>query len=279
MTTDDTRLIDMHVHSNISDGTFSPSQVTELAYKAGLSAYALTDHDTVFGIAEAMSTNLPIEVIPGIELSAGYGHKDIHILGYYIDHTSQKLLKVSEEVIKERDWRNEKMAANLTTAGIDITVDKIRGKDKNSVLTRAHFARYLLSNNYVKNMGEAFEKYLGFTTPYYVERKYLSPEECIQLINDCGGHAVLAHPMQYKLPSRELEALIVRLKNEGLYGIEAIYSTYTNEEQAIVRSLAHRYSLYITGGSDFHGTNKPDIKIGVGMGNLRIPYDLLEPFR
>lgn len=279
MTNNDTRLIDMHVHSNISDGTFSPSQVTKLAYEAGLSAYALTDHDTIFGVEEAMSTELPIEVIPGIELSAGYGTGDIHILGYYIDYKSEKLLNVSEEVIKEREWRNEKMAANLAATGIDITVEKIRGEDKNSVLTRAHFARYLLNKHYVKTMSEAFDKYLGFSSPYYVARKYLTPEQCIRIIKDCGGYAVLAHPMQYKLPIKELEALIVRLKNAGLYGIEALYSTYTNEEEALVKSFAHRYDLHITGGSDFHGTNKPDISIGSGRGNLKVPYSLLEAFK
>lgn len=274
-----TKLIDMHVHSNTSDGTLTPAQVTELAYNSGLSAFALTDHDTVLGLNEAMSTGLPIEVIPGIEFSAGYKEKDIHILGYYINPDSNELLEVSKKVVRERDWRNEKMAANLAAAGIDISVEKIRGNDKNAVLTRAHFARYLLNKGYVKSMKESFDKYLGFDTPYYVGRKYLSPERCIELINSCGGYAVLAHPMQYKLPLKELEELLIRLKEAGLYGIEAIYSTNTNEEEALVRSLAHRYSLHITGGSDFHGSNKPDIKIGVGRGNLKITYELLTPFK
>ncbi|MCI8307002.1 MAG: PHP domain-containing protein [Lachnospiraceae bacterium] len=268
--------IDLHVHSSASDGTLAPAQVVKLAYDKGLSAIALTDHDTVMGVEEAMSVPLPIEVIPGIELSAGYGDGDIHILGLYVNYKSEKLIKISEDVIKERDWRNNKMAENLADAGIDITVDKIReiaGAD--GVITRAHFARFLVENNYVRDKSEAFSKYLATDTPYFVKRRYLSPEECIRVILECGGIPVLAHPMLYKLPQLELEGLISRLKSAGLAGIEAIYSTYTPEEEDYVRTLAVRFKLKITGGSDFHGSNKPDINIGSGRGNLSIPYSLL----
>ncbi len=271
------KLIDLHVHSSASDGTLTPEQVVRLAYDKGLSAIALTDHDTVMGVQEAMSVPLPIEVIPGIELSAGYGEGDIHILGLYVDYKSEKLISISENVIKERDWRNKKMAENLAEAGIDITVDKIReiaGAD--GVITRAHFARFLVDNKYVRNKNEAFAKYLATDTPYFVKRRYLSPEECIEVILESGGIPVLAHPVLYKLPHTELEELIRRLKLSGLSGIEAIYSTYTPEEEEYVRTLADRFELKITGGSDFHGSNKPDINIGSGRGNLAIPYSLLE---
>lgn len=272
--------IDLHVHSSASDGTLAPAQVVKLAYDKGLSAIALTDHDTVMGIEEAMSIPLPIEVIPGIELSAGYGDGDIHILGLYINYKSEKLIKISEDVIKERDWRNNKMAENLAAAGIDITVEKIReiaGAD--GVITRAHFARFLVDNNYVRDKHEAFSKYLATDTPYFVKRRYLSPEECISIILECNGIPVLAHPMLYKLPRTELEVLINRLKSAGLAGIEAIYSTYTPEEEDYVRALADRFELKITGGSDFHGSNKPDINIGSGRGNLSIPYSLLSQLK
>lgn len=269
------KYIDLHVHSTASDGTDTPSQVIHKAYEAGLSAVALTDHDTVSGVAEAMNTALPIEVIPGIELSAGYGDGDIHILGLYIDYTSSHLHRVEKEILAEREWRNEKMAANLTAAGIDITVEKVRNGDDKTVVTRAHFARYLEDNGYVKNKNEAFKKYLGTHTPYFVKRKYLTPEQCVQLILDCNGIPVLAHPVIYNLPSDELEALIIRLKNSGLAGLEAIYSTYSNADEEYVRSLAHRHSLLITGGSDYHGSNKPDISIGTGRGRLHVPYSVL----
>lgn len=274
------KFIDLHVHSSASDGTLTPSEVVKLAFAKGLSAIALTDHDTVMGVEEAMSVPLPVDVISGIELSAGYGDGDIHILGLYVDYKSRKLIKVSEDVIKEREWRNKKMAENLAAAGIDITVDKIReiaGAD--GVITRAHFARFLVENKYSPSKNEAFAKYLATDTPYYVKRQYPSPEECINIIRECGGFPILAHPMLYKIPRAELEGLIIRLKAAGLAGIEAIYSTYTPEEESYVRSLAERFELKITGGSDFHGSNKPDIDIGSGRGNLAIPYSLLGQFK
>lgn len=271
--------IDMHVHSTASDGTFTPTRVAHLALDAGLKAFALTDHDTTNGIDEVMSLSLPIEIIPGIELSAGFGKGDIHILGYYINPHCEELKKATKFMVDERIWRNEKMAQNLNEAGIDITVDKLYNGDSDKVLTRAHFANYLVDNGYVKDKAEAFKKYLGEGTPYYVLRQYLSPEECIELILKAGGFPVLAHPFQYKLSMPDLCGLIERLKKAGLYGIEALYSTHTRAEEDLVKSLAHRYSLKITGGSDFHGANKPDISIGRGMGNLSIPYELLEPFK
>ncbi len=273
------KYIDMHVHSTASDGTYSPSEVAQLAIDAGLAAFALTDHDSVSGINEVMEKDFPLEIIPGIELSAGFGNGDIHILGYYINPDSEKLLKATQFMVDERVWRNEKMAANLREAGIDITVDALYDGDYDKVLTRGNFANYLLAHHYVKDKSEAFKKYLGEHTPYYVLRQYLSPEECIELILDAGGYPVLAHPFLYGLSLPELEELIVRLKNAGLYGIEALYSTYTNEEENLALSLAHRYDLATTGGSDFHGKNKPDIAIGTGHGNLRVPYELLEPFK
>lgn len=279
METNKTKLIDLHTHSTASDGTLTPVELVELAYETGLSAIALTDHDTVAGIEEAIGCNLPIEVIPGIELSAGYGNGDIHILGLYIDHTSDLLKKMAQNMVEEREWRNYEMCKRLREAGIDITVEKLRDGNKDMVLTRGHFSRYLIDHGYAKDKPEAFSRYLGVDTPYFVKRRYLSPEECIKLILDCGGTPVLAHPIIYNLPAAELEELVARLKKAGLAGIEAIYSTYTNQDEEIVRSLAHRHSLLLTGGSDFHGANKPEIAIGSGMGNLKIPYSLLEKIK
>lgn len=279
METNKTKLIDLHTHSTASDGTLTPALLVELAYETGLSAIAITDHDTVAGIEEAISCNLPIEVIPGIELSAGYGNGDIHILGLYIDHTSDLLKKMAQNMVEEREWRNYEMCKRLREAGIDITVEKLRDGNNDMVLTRGHFSRYLIDHGYAKDKPEAFSRYLGVDTPYFVKRRYLSPEECIKLILDCGGTPVLAHPIIYNLPAAELEELVARLKKAGLAGIEAIYSTYTNQDEEIVRSLAHRHSLLLTGGSDFHGANKPEIAIGSGVGNLKIPYSLLEKIK
>lgn len=273
----DNRLIDLHVHSNASDGTLAPAELVKLAYESGLSAMALTDHDSVLGVEEALNTELPIEVIPGIELSAGYKDGDIHILGLYVNHKDKMLLDISENVIKERDQRNMKMISNLAADGIDITEESLRevsgGK---GVITRGHFAKFLIARGYVSSAKEAFAKYLSPGTPYFVNRQYLSPEDCIEIILKCGGYPVLAHPVLYNLPEDELNTLIRRLKNAGLIGIETIYSTYSPEEEQYVRSLAQKYDLIITGGSDYHGANKPDINIGTGRGNLKVPYLILD---
>lgn len=274
----DKRIIDLHVHSNASDGTMTPKELVKHAYESGLSAFALTDHDTIEGIREALDCNeYDIEIIPGIELSAGFRNGDIHILGLFIDYKSQKLLDISKNVIKERNERNQKLVNNLRNAGIPITLSEVYGNTgSDGVVTRAHFARFLVEHGYATDKNDAFNKYLDETKPYYVKREYLTPEQCIDIIHECGGKAILAHPLLYKLNHDELEALIVRLNNAGLDGIEAIYSTYSDEEESCVRSLAAKYNLLITGGSDFHGTNKPDIAIGKGRGNLHIPYAVLD---
>lgn len=277
------KYIDLHVHSNVSDGTLTPTQVVELAVQKGLSAIALTDHDTVDGVDEALleakkqelSGNM-IRVIPGTELSVEYKNNDIHLLGLFIDHHNPELLAAMKGAVNEREDRNIKMCENLAKAGIDISVEKIREKEGPAVLTRAHFAKYLLEQGVTKTTKDAFTKYLGTDGPYYVPRKYLSPREAIRLILNANGTPVLAHPLLYHFVPEELDHLVGTLKDAGLVGIEAIYSSNKNHDESIVRSLARKHSLLITGGSDFHGSNKPLIDIGTGRGNLEIPYTILE---
>lgn len=275
--------IDLHVHSNISDGTLTPTEVVELAAEIGLIAIALTDHDTVAGVDEALRaaqklalTGKKIRVIAGTELSAGYKNIDIHILGLFINHKDKDLLAAMEGAIAERELRNIKMCHNLMSAGIDISVEKMRQTDGNAVLTRAHFAKYLTQHGYTKTPKLAFQKYLDASGPYYVPRQYLSPKEAIALILSAGGIPVLAHPLLYKLPKEELDLLIGNLKSYGLVGIETIYSSNTGFEESDVRKLARKHNLLITGGSDFHGANKPLIQLGTGKGNLVIPETVLE---
>ena len=277
------KYIDLHVHSNYSDGTLSPTQIVSLAIEKNLVAFALTDHDTVDGVDEAIAAakaaslnGHSITVIPGTELSASYKGKDIHILGLGLDYQNPLLLKKLKEAAKERDQRNYKMCKNLQAAGIPITVDKMRADCKDAVLTRAHFAKFILNEGFVSSMKEAFNKYLDSSTPYYVNREYLSPKEAIELITQAGGVAVLAHPLLYKLAPLELKTLIKELKTYGLKGIEAIYSNNVNNDEAYLKSLAREFDLFITGGSDFHGLVKPDIDLGTGRGNLRIPESILE---
>ena len=278
--------IDLHVHSNVSDGTLSPTELVALAQKQGLTAFALTDHDTVDGVDEALqaaqqssSNNMPFTVIPGTELSASHKGKDIHILGLYLNHKDETLLSTLSEVSKERDRRNEKMCANLQHAGIDITMQKLREGNEEAIITRAHFARYLFEHGYVTSVKEAFHKYLDSKGPYYVSREYLSPKDAISLIRNADGVPVLAHPLLYHLSPIELDQLVCELKGYGLEGIEAIYSCNRNLDESVVKKLAHNYDLAVTGGSDFHGSVKPDINLGSGRGNLKVYDSLLSDIR
>ena len=280
------KYIDLHVHSNASDGTLSPEEVTEAAWEQNLAAFALTDHDTIQGVKRAIAHSMKmaeegkeIEVIPGVELSVEYKKRDIHMLGLMIDYENANFKKALDDARMERATRNEKMVKNLSDAGLSITMEELRALSGDAVITRAHFGKLLLQKKYVKTISEAFEKYLGEDGPYYVPRKYISPEDAIALIRSAGGIPVLAHPLLYKLPEEELEALVKRLKDNGLMGIETIYSANTGFDEGIVRRYANQYDLIMTGGSDFHGANKPLIQLGTGKGNLKIPYSILETLK
>lgn len=278
--------IDLHVHSNCSDGTFTPEELVELATDNYLVAFALTDHDTVSGVSRAVSAaqGKKIEVIPGVELSCEYQiapgrKKEIHILGYNIDYTQPELLHTLEAVAGERDTRNRKMCENLSNAGYPIDYESLTERFGNTILTRAHFARFLMEKGAIPSIDSAFKKILAQDGPYFVMRKYLSPKDGIELIKKAGGIPVLAHPLLYKMSVTELHNLITELKDYGLKGIEAMYSRNHGNDEAFVRKLAKDFDLIITGGTDFHGTNKPDLEIGKGEGNLRVPVMLLENLR
>lgn len=273
------KYIDLHVHSTVSDGTFTPTELVAEAKRCNLSAFALTDHDTIRGFEEAKkaSEGSGIEVIPGVEISAAYKKKDIHILGLLIDPNYEPLKRSLDAALLERDQRNAKMAQNLAAGGLDIDIERLTAAfSPGTVLTRAHFAKFLLETKQIKSMNEAFEHYLNADGPYYVPREYISPENAIKLIKQAGGIPVLAHPLVYHLPEEELDALIARLKDAGLEGLEVFYSSNTGFDEGIVRRYANKYHLIMTGGSDFHGANKPHISMGNGKGNLKIPYSVLE---
>ncbi len=280
------KYIDLHVHSNASDGTLTPSEVVKLAVSNHISVIALTDHDTLAGIPEAQDAALsetqmghPVQVIPGTEISVSYKGKDIHMLGLFVDPDNNTLYQALENARIKRDERNEKMTANLRAAGIDITIDKLRAAEGEAVLTRAHFAKFMVENGFVKTFQEAFAKYLNDDSPYYVPREYLSPEDAVSLVHSAGGLAVLAHPLLYKFTLEEVEQMTAYLTNLGLDGIEAIYSSNMGFDEGRMRHLANKYGLLITGGSDFHGAIKPDLDLGAGRGNLKIPYSILEKLK
>lgn len=276
-------MIDLHVHSNISDGTLTPSQVIDLAVELKLKAIALTDHDTIEGIPEAFerakfyqSQGIDFTLIPGVELSVGYKKRDIHILGLNINYKNEAFVSLLNQMVLEREERNRKMVENFQNAGFDITLEALQAEAKNAVITRAHFAKELVRKKYVSSHKEAFNKFLGEDGSYYVNRKYITPEQAIEAILQADGIPCLAHPILYHLPPTELDQLVARLTQHGLQGIEAIYSTYSHQEESVVKRLASKYNLLLTGGSDFHGEVKPDISLGTGMGNLEVPDSLLD---
>lgn len=277
------KYIDLHVHSVFSDGTCTPEELVDLAIENDLVAFALTDHDTVEGVEGAMKAaeGRHIQVIPGVELSCEYTispsrKKEIHILGYNLDWNQPELRETLEKVAQERDDRNRKMCENLHRDGYPIDYDSLVNRFGNTIVTRAHFARFLLEQGAIPSIDSAFKKILAQDGPYFVMRKYLTPERGIELIKKAGGLPVLAHPLLYKMSVSELRNLLTKLKGYGLRGIEAMYSRNRGNDEAFVRKLASEYDLFITGGTDFHGSNKPDLEIGCGEGNLRVPVMLLE---
>lgn len=275
-------LIDLHVHTTVSDGTLTPAEVVSRAVNLNLKAIAITDHDTVNGIAQAKTaalsyqgTDKEIEIIPGVEISAQYLGRDIHILGLYVDETNAEFKAMLDGALQERDHRNEKMIENLRADGIDIKLEDLYFKDPDTVITRAHFARFLTEQHYVKSKAEAFDRYLNSNTKYYVKRTYMTPDDAITAIKNAGGIPVLAHPLLYGFDLKGIETMVAYTAGAGIAGIETIYSANTGFDEGIVRRFANKYGLLMTGGSDFHGANKPQIELGIGRGNLKIPYTLL----
>ena len=253
----------------------------EEAHRLRLKALALTDHDTTAGILPAFSAAKAggPELIPGIEMSCLYQGKDIHIVGLFIDPAHPSLLSVLQVYQASRKRRNRMMAQKLTRAGFPVTAEALAAMFPGAVLTRAHFARYMLSHGWISQIDEAFQKYIGDGGPCYVEKAYIAPEESLRVIREAGGISILAHPLLYHMSENELEKMICFLKSLGLEGIEAMYSTYTDADQLYVLKLASRFGLLKSGGSDFHGTNKPSIALGTGCGRLCVPDAYLESMK
>ncbi|MGI6093880.1 MAG: PHP domain-containing protein [Lachnospiraceae bacterium] len=271
-------LVDLHVHSNCSDGTYTPAQLVDYALEKGLRAFALTDHDTTEGIAEAQEAakGRGLEVIPGIELSTNYYHRDIHMLGLGIDPENVQFEEWLTAFQNSRDIRNEKMIQKMQEAGINITWEEMLCRYPDAVWTRAHFARYLIDEGYVRSSEEAFARYLGDHARCFVPREKVTPFQAVQLIHAGGGKAVLAHPLLYHMSSSVLEKLVEELVKQGLDGLEAIYSKNRWADEMHMIQLAKRFGLKISGGTDFHGSNKPGLDLAVGYGKMKIPYELWE---
>lgn len=278
------RAIDLHTHSTCSDGTFSVKELIDRAHEKGLAAIALTDHDTVEGIDAAVqyaAEKYPdLEVVPGIELSTESDGREVHIVGLFIDNHDKDFVDSLSAFIDSRTTRNIKMCKKLTEeAGIPISYEELEKEFPDTVITRAHFAKFMVERDYVNSRAEVFDRYIGDHCPYYVGREKITPEDAVRSILKAKGVPVFAHPILCRLSDDRLEALVSRLKDAGLVGIEAIYSTYERRDEVRIKELAKKYDLLVSGGSDFHGANKPDIDLGTGCGKLFIPEDLLIPIK
>jgi predicted metal-dependent phosphoesterase TrpH len=272
-------MIDLHAHTIYSDGSVSPEELVREAARAGARAIAITDHDTVDGLAEgrAAAQELGIEFVNGIEISAEHDPGTMHILGYYIDGESVTLRATLAELKLARDERNPEIARRLQSFGIDIDYDEVVGVAGSEIVGRPHFARLMVEKGYAQSIQDAFTRFLAKGAPAFVNKKRLSPADSIALIHGAGGVAVLAHPYQLKpLTAEDQDKLIGELAALGLDGVEAIYSRHSQEQREAYSQMAARRGLLVTGGSDFHGSYKPDINIVTGLGDLEVPYRLLE---
>ena len=276
--------VDLHVHSNKSDGTLTPAELVRYAASKGLKAMALTDHDTVEGLDEVLKTaketeNAP-EIVKGVELSTDLDGKDIHIVGLFIDHKNKSFEDYLSRFIVLREKRNKDMCDALREGlQMDITIEKLTAAFPGSVMTRAHFARYMLDRGFIKSMDEAFDRWIGDGKPYYIPRNKVTPEEGVEVILKAGGLPVLAHPILYRYSKERLEKLVSSLKEAGLVGIESIYSTYSVSDTRYIKELARRFDLLESGGSDFHGSNKKTIDLMTGTGKLYVPYKVFEKLK
>lgn len=274
------KYIDLHTHSIKSDGSMTPTELVFHAKEKGLSAIALTDHDGVGGVKEAMKAGekAGIEVVPGIEFSAKCETEE-HILGYYIDIDNPVFSSALVKILRARDQRNIETAEKIQKLGFDITIDDAKKYAGGALIGRAHFAKAMVEKGYVESVKAAFDKYFSVGKPCFCKTQLYTSAECVSLINEAGGAAFVAHLHLIKKSDEEIFKFLKELKAAGLCGIEGYYTDYTPKMQETYQQMAKELGLLISGGTDFHAKMKPHISIGVGLGNLKIPYSLLEDIK
>lgn len=275
--------IDLHLHTTASDGSCTPAEVVHLAKEAGVIAIGITDHDTMNGVTEAvaMGKAIGIEVLPGIELSTDYCGQDTHVLGYgnTLSVKGTPLENAIHWMQQERRRRNERIIEYMRRDGISVTMEELMEQYPGATIGKPHFAQLLISRGLASDVEDAFSRYLHAGKRYYVPRSYLPMERAVEAIRASGGLAVLAHPLQYRYDRRKLHDMVKYASNVGVQGLEVYYTGYDEEQRAELIRLAKKFDLVITGGSDFHGTNKPGISVGRGDGTLVVPARLLEALK
>lgn len=278
--------IDLHVHSNASDGTHSPAELFQIAARLGLEAISITDHDTTAGSQQAMTCERPASLafISGVEISAeAPPHTNIknglHILGYGIDPYDSPLVETLETLKLARENRTRDIVQRLNELGIPLTLAEVDAEVGDATPGRPHVAKALVKAGFAENINDAFDRYIGNGAPACVGKKRLTSKQAVDLIIAAGGIPVLAHPCLIKNNAEILEALIDELCQLGLMGLEVYYPDHSPEDVERYLRITQAFGLLATGGSDFHGQLIPEIELGRGRGDLYVPYALFEKLR
>ncbi len=264
--------VDLHIHSTASDGRHSPQEIVRKAAGLGLEVIALADHDSVDGIAPALEEARKLDrlqFIPAVEVSTDVPSGEVHVLGYFIDYTSEELAAALERFRDSRVGRAQGMVDRLSGLGIHISWERVREIAGSGAVGRPHVAQAMLEKGYIRSIGEAFDRYIARDGPAYVEREKMTPVEAVQLILRSRGVAVMAHPFTVPEP----EATIVEMKAAGMAGIEAYYGNYTDEDVGTLIALAKNHGLLVTGGSDYHGLDESKETL---MGGVEVPMEAVE---
>lgn len=263
--------VDLHLHTTASDGKLSPQEMVFLAARLGLNTIAITDHDALDGIPQAMEAARAfpqLVVIPGVEINTDVPKGEVHILGYFIDYRNEELGRTLERVRNARKGRAQGMVAKLAKLGIPISWQRVQELAGDGAVGRLHVAQAMLEKGHISNIREAFDKYIGREGPAYVERERMTPQEAVGLVKRAKGLPVLAHPADIE----GVERMVVELKKVGLVGMEVYYNGYSGEVIARMKALARKYNLVATGGSDYHGVREDEIP----PGNPEVPYEGVE---
>ncbi len=271
-------MIDLHLHSTFSDGQDTPEALVDKAEAAGLSAIALTDHDTLAGWArfEAATRGRRIRAIRGVEVSAAHREGALHLLGYLFEEAHDGLRAMLNRLQQGREERNAQIAERLAAAGIALKLDEVRGLGSvGGQIGRMHFARALVAAGHVATVPEAFDRWLARGRPAYCERFRFPAEEVVRTIHRAGGLVVLAHPGLIRVSEQQLEQIVRELAEVGLDGVEVVHSRHTADQSARLSKLARRYGLVATGGSDYHGPDGTGAPLGGTMGGVQVPDEVL----
>lgn len=276
------RRIDLHTHTNRSDGTVPPAALVRLAKEAGLVALAVTDHDTTDGLPEARAAGqaLGVEVLTGCEITARFPGRSMHVLAYGFDDREPRLQALLAEIVAARDARIPRILDRLAALGVSLTCAEVEAEAEGDVVARPHVARALVRRGLVPDTKTAFQRWLRDGGPAFVEAESVEPADVIAAVRGAGGVAVVAHPRQLRIDgSAGVRALFAGLARAGLGGIEVAHPSHDADDRALYADIAAAEGLVPTGGSDFHGANKPDIRLGVGDGSVEVEWATWEALR